>query len=661
MVFSRLPITEQLSVADPWLSPFHADLQQRLGHAIDYAYKLFGAGNIEDFASGHNHFGLHRTDSGWVLREWAPNATKIYLLGDFSNWNNSEEFALKQTTNGEWEITLPLDVLSHGDHYKLRMYWKDGDGYRVPAWATYVVQDSETGLFDAVVWQPDQSYEWHDGNFQPSVETPLIYEAHIGISSEKEAVSTYVEFTQNVIPRIKAAGYNTIQLMGIAEHPYYGSFGYHVSSFFAPSSRFGTPDELRELVDTAHQAGIRVVMDIVHSHAAKNEVEGISRYDGSLTQFFHQGDRGNHDHWDSRVFDYGKPQVAHFLLSNCRYWIDEFHIDGYRFDGVTSMLYLHHGMGKAFTNYDDYFQDTDADALAYLTLANQLIHSIKPKAVTIAEDMSGMPGLAAPIDEGGAGFDYRMSMGAPDLWIKYIKELKDEDWRVTHLYHELVQHRPEEKTISYAESHDQALVGDKTLIFRLCDSAMYDHMRIGDDDLTIDRGIALHKMIRLVTASLNHGGYLNFMGNEFGHPEWIDFPRVGNEWSYKYAKRQWGLVDDEHLKYKYLAAFDKAMLGVVKGLKTDPEYVATHDDDHMISYVRNGLVFVYNFHPTKSFEHYGFSVPMGNYEIMLSTDDPKFGGFNRIDTSLTYPASSDGLSLKLYLPARTAIVLRRLD
>jgi 1,4-alpha-glucan branching enzyme len=661
MVFSRLPITEQLSVADPWLSPFHADLQERLGHTIAYAHKLFGAGSIEEFANGHQHFGLHKTDTGWVLREWAPNATKIYLLGDFSNWETSEDFAFQQTADGEWEITLPADTLNHGDHYKLRVYWKDGDGYRVPAWATYVVQDAETGLFDAVVWRPEQPYVWHDSNFQPSIDPPLIYEAHIGISSEKEAVSTYVEFTQNVIPRIKAAGYNTIQLMGIAEHPYYGSFGYHVSSFFAPSSRFGTPDELKALIDTAHQAGIRVVMDIVHSHAAKNEVEGISRYDGTLTQFFHDGDRGNHDHWDSRVFDYGKPQVAHFLLSNCRYWLDEFHIDGYRFDGVTSMLYLHHGMDKAFANYDVYFQDTDDDALAYLTLANELIHSIKPKAVTIAEDMSGMPGLAAPIDEGGAGFDYRMSMGVPDLWIKYIKELKDEDWRVTHLYHELVQHRPEEKTISYAESHDQALVGDKTLIFRLCDSAMYDHMRIGDDDLTIDRGIALHKMIRLVTASLNHGGYLNFMGNEFGHPEWIDFPRVGNEWSYKYAKRQWKLVDDDHLKYKYLAAFDKAMLGVVKGLKADPEYVATHDDDHIISYVRNGLVFVYNFHPTKSFEHYGFSVPMGNYEIMLSTDDPKFGGFNRIDTSLTYPASSDGLSLKLYLPARTAIVLRRLD
>lgn len=661
MVFSRLPITEQLSVADPWLSPFHADLQERLGHTIAYAHKLFGAGSIEEFANGHQHFGLHKTDTGWVLREWAPNATKIYLLGDFSNWETSEDFAFQQTADGEWEITLPADALNHGDHYKLRVYWKDGDGYRVPAWATYVVQDAETGLFDAVVWQPEQPYVWHDSNFQPSIDPPLIYEAHIGISSEKEAVSTYVEFTQSVIPRIKAAGYNTIQLMGIAEHPYYGSFGYHVSSFFAPSSRFGTPDELKTLIDTAHQAGIRVVMDIVHSHAAKNEVEGISRYDGTLTQFFHDGDRGNHDHWDSRVFDYGKPQVAHFLLSNCRYWLDEFHIDGYRFDGVTSMLYLHHGMNKAFANYDVYFQDTDDDALAYLTLANQLIHSVKPKAVTIAEDMSGMPGLAAPIDEGGAGFDYRMSMGVPDLWIKYIKELKDEDWRVTHLYHELVQHRPEEKTISYAESHDQALVGDKTLIFRLCDSVMYDHMHIGDDDLTIDRGIALHKMIRLVTASLNHGGYLNFMGNEFGHPEWIDFPRVGNEWSYKYAKRQWKLVDDDHLKYKYLAAFDKAMLRVVKGLKADPEYVATHDDDHIISYVRNGLVFVYNFHPTKSFEHYGFSVPMGNYEIMLSTDDPKFGGFNRIDTSLTYPASSDGLSLKLYLPARTAIVLRRLD
>ncbi len=656
----HLPTNEQLSTTDPWLSRYHDRLQQRLVSTATFAERLVGTGTIKDFALGHLHFGLHWADDGWVLREWAPAATKIYLIGDFSGWMDNDKYTLDQLDDGEWEIRLPHDVLQHGSHYKLHVYWDGGDGYRVPAWATYAVQDPDTKLFDAVVWNPETPYAWHDDSFTPPADPPLIYEAHIGMSSEKEAVSTYAEFTKDVLPRIKSAGYNTVQLMAIAEHPYYGSFGYHVSSFFAPSSRFGTPDDLRALVDTAHQMGLRVIMDIVHSHAVKNEIEGISRYDGTLTQFFHEGDRGDHRQWDSRVFDYGKPEVVHFLLSNCRYWLDEFHIDGYRFDGVTSMLYIDHGLEKEFSNYDMYFKDIDADALAYLTLANQLIHDVKPAAVTVAEEMSGMPGLAAPIGDGGVGFDYRLSMGVPDLWIKYTQDLSDEDWKVSQLFHELIQHRPEEKTISYAESHDQALVGDKTLLFRLVDSAVYDHMHADDDNLIVDRGIALHKMIRLLTASLNSGGYLNFMGNEFGHPEWIDFPRLENNWSYHYARRQWNLVENERLKYHYLAAFDYEMTTLIQRLSGQPANVFTHDADHVIGFTRGDYVFAFNFSPTQSFTDYGLSVPDGNYEVILSTDDRTFGGFDRIDTAITYPTAGDTARLKLYLPVRTAVVLRRL-
>ena len=657
MVVPRLPTSESLSAIDPWLEPYRQNLQGRLDHAAAYARKLYGSGTIGDFASGHEYFGLHRTDNGWVLREWAPAATKIYLQGEFSEWRDNDSFAFSSIGDGNWELQLPVGALKHGDAYKLHMYWDGGDGDRVPAWARYVVQDSKTQLFSAVIWEPTRPYKWHDTDFVAAEEPPLIYEAHVGMSSDKETVSTYLEFAKNVIPRIKAAGYNTVQLMAIAEHPYYGSFGYHVSSFFAPSSRFGTPDELKILVDAAHQAGLRVIMDIVHSHAVKNEVEGISRYDGTLYQFFHAGDRGNHAQWDSRVFDYGKPQVAHFLLSNCRYWIDEFHMDGFRFDGVTSMLYTHHGMEKAFTQYGDYFEHTDDDALAYLTLANQLIHTVKPSAVTIAEDMSGMPGLAAPLSDGGIGFDYRLSMGTPDLWIKYTKDLKDENWDVAHLYHELTQHRPEEKIISYIESHDQALVGDKTLMFRLADKHMYDHMTVDDDDLVVDRAIALHKMIRLLTATLHHGGYLNFMGNEFGHPEWIDFPREGNNWSYKYARRQWKLANSPKLKYKYLAHIDRAMVSLLPEISGETDYVWQNNDDHMLSYMRGDLLFAFNFHPTKSLTDYLLPAVEGNYTIVLSTDDKKFGGFDRIDTSLTYPAGANE-RVKVYLPSRTAIVLR---
>jgi 1,4-alpha-glucan branching enzyme len=646
---------QRLSSIDPWLEPHAAALQHRVDHADHLRQKLLDGKTLTEFALGHLYFGLHRTDDEWVFREWAPNATRIYLIGEFSDWKDDERFALTRLEHGVWEVKLPLKTLAHSALYKLRLHWNGGDGYRIPAWATRVVQDDTTKDFNAQVWQAD--YQWRDKAYQRTTDTPLIYEAHVGMSGEEAKVSSYAEFTRDVLPRIVAGGYNTIQLMAVQEHPYYGSFGYHVSSFFAASSRFGTPEELKALVDAAHQAGIAVILDLVHSHAVKNEIEGLSRFDGTLNQYFHEGPRGNHEQWDSRVFDYAKPEVLHFLLSNCRYWLDEYHFDGYRFDGVTSMLYHHHGMGKAFTTYDDYFSDTDDDAISYLSLANELIHTVNPRALTIAEEMSGMPGLAGALSDGGVGFDYRLSMGVPDLWIKYIKETKDEDWRVSHLFHELTQHRPEEQTISYAESHDQALVGDKTLIFRLADKEMYDHMLIGDDSLVVDRAIALHKMIRLLTASTNGGGYLNFMGNEFGHPEWIDFPREGNNWSYAYARRQWSLADDPKLKYHWLGDFDKVIVMLTKVLRDSVTHVVTNDDDHVIAFTRGNFLFVFNFHPESSFTDYGFTVPDGNYTIILSSDGKTFGGFGRIDTGMSYP-SADG-TIKLYLPARTAVVLSR--
>lgn len=653
-------VKQRLSSIDPWLEPHAKQLQRRVDHVAAVKKRLLAGKKLPDFALGHLYFGLHVTDDGWVLREWAPNATKIYVVGEFSDWKDDEGYALTSADEGNWEITLPAHTLKHKTLYKLHIYWNGGDGYRIPAWATRVVQDPETHEFNAQVWASETPHIWHDAGFKPAKTPPLVYEAHIGMAGEKEKVATYREFTRDVLPRIAADGYTTIQLMAIQEHPYYGSFGYHVSSFFAASSRFGTPDDLKALVDAAHQAGIAVILDVVHSHAVKNEVEGLSRYDGSLTQFFHEGSRGHHDQWDSRVFDYGKPQVVHFLLSNCRYWLDEYHFDGFRFDGVTSMLYLHHGMGHAFTNYNDYFDQVDDDAVAYLTLANELIHRIKPSAVTIAEEMSGMPGLAGAISDGGMGFDYRLSMGVPDLWVKYLKHKKDEQWSVSELFHELSQHRPEERTISYAESHDQALVGDKTLIFRLADKDMYDHMLVNDENLAIDRAVALHKMIRLFTASMHNGGYLNFMGNEFGHPEWIDFPREGNDWSYKYARRQWSLVDNPKLKYKWLGAFDKAIALIAKHVTGEREWTTIHDGDHVVAFMRGDLLFVFNFHPTQSFTDYGVIAPKGDYQIILSSDDKRFGGFERIDTSLVYSTISGNNNeiLRLYLPIRTAIVLR---
>ena len=646
---------------DQWLALYKHIIQARESYISSILKKTLGNKAPEEFAMGFLHFGLHRTTDGWTFREWAPNATRMFLVGDFSDWEEREEFSLNRTKNGEWSVNLPENSLRHGQKYKLRVYWPGGDDWRLPSYSNYIVQDKNSIDFSAVVWSPKTPYDWQYRT-PPKPKVPLIYEAHVGMSSQEEKVASFNEFTTEVLPRIKESGYNTIQLMAIAEHPYYGSFGYHVSNFFAVSSRFGTPDDFKKLVDVAHGMGLRVIIDLVHAHAAKNEVEGLGNFAGDPTQYFKPT---NHPEWDSRLFDYGKPEVLHFLASNCRWWLDEYHVDGFRFDGITSMIYHDHGLGKSFTSYDDYFRDNvDKDALAYLRLANKVIHAIRPDATTIAEEMSGFPGLGASTKDGGLGFDYRLQMGAPDLWIKTLKEKNDEDWDLGRLAYTLSSHRPEEKVINYAESHDQALVGDKTLIFRLIDKNMYWHMDKIDPDLTVERGVALHKLIRIMTAGLHGGGYLNFMGNEFGHPEWIDFPREGNNWSFKHARRQWSLRDNGFLKYQWLGDFDVALMKIIRQIDNpNVHHLTVLQPDHMVSFIHGDFLFVINFSPDKSLSDYAVSAEAGSYKLALSSDDKNFGGQERIGHNSRFftSPSNNNHNLKVYLPARTGIILEKVD
>ncbi len=657
---------------DPWLMPFKDAIDARHEHIRQTLEHIAGKGKLKDAVNNHIYYGLHRCNDGsWVFREYAPNANKIFLIGDFNNWKRTDAYALRPLGQGNWELQLPEMFLHHGQLYKLYIEWPGGGGERLPSYVTRVIQDPVTKVFSAQVWNPEKPYQWKHGHAGKRPH-PLIYECHIGMATEKEKVGSFEEFRRDVLPRVKKLGYDTIQIMALQEHPYYGSFGYQVSNFFALSSRFGTPEEFKALVDDAHGKGIAVIMDIVHSHSVENTLEGLSEFDGREDLYFHSGPAGRHPAWGSRCFDYGKDCTRYFLLSNVKYWMEEYHIDGFRFDGVTSMLYWDHGLGKDFGNYSLYFDGgVDEDAVIYLSLATMLVKEMNPNGFTIAEDMSGMAGLAAPFQAWGVGFDFRMSMGIADHWIKWIKERSDEQWSMGEIWWELTNKRADEKTVSYAECHDQALVGDKTIIFRLMDKEMYFAMNKASQNDIVDRGIALHKMIRLVTAATAGDAYLNFMGNEFGHPEWIDFPREGNGWSFKYARRQWSLVDNDLLRYAPLNNFDAAMIHLVKEeriLDERPELLVADEQKKILIFRRKNCIFALNFSPTGSFANYGFSCPEGEYENVLDSDEQIFGGFARLKKGEKHVAmpgkcpngnQAYNHTMKVYLPARTAMVLKQ--
>ncbi len=648
---------------DKELQPYTNIIKQRYQKYSERASQLSGnSGVMASHFNNHLYYGLHNYGNEWVIREFAPNATAIFLIGDFNNWEKNNNYSFTNMGGGNWEFRVDTSIFSIGSRFQLLIEWSGGSGTRLPSYARRVVQCDDTKVFYGEVWE--SNYKWKSGAL-PRVSNPLIYEVHIGISGEEAKVSTFNEFRTEILPKIVDLGYNAIQIMGVQEHPYYGSFGYQVSNFFAVSSRFGTPDDLKELIDEAHGYGVAVLMDIVHSHSVNNIEEGLSLFDGSDYLYFHSGERGDHTAWGSRCFDYGNHNTLNYLLSNCKYWLEEYRFDGFRFDGVTSMMYLDHGLERDFLGYDDYFGDNvDQDAYIYLMLANTLLHQLSPNVITIAEDVSGMPGLATPVDAMGCGFDFRLSMGIADYWIKIIETQKDEDWWIGELFFQLTNSRHDEHTISYVESHDQAIVGDKTVIFRLIDSDMYNSMHITSNNLNVDRGVSLHKMARLFTISTANSGYLNFMGNEFGHPEWIDFPRAGNDWSYSYARRLWSLAANPDLRYQFLWNFDKVMVQFVKENQLHRygiENVIYDDEKQLIIFKRSSYIFVFNFSAANSYTNYCFKAKRGNYSLVLDSDNELYGGFSRVDSNVVHFTNDNGdgdSQLSLYIPSRSTQIYK---
>ncbi len=661
-----------LKEKDPSLENYLGDVKMHLNRYNTMHMELVGNKKLSDFANGHMYFGFHKTKPGWVFSDWLPGADRVWLYGDFNLWDKTTH-PLKNIGDGIWEIKLKgKDSLQHGQYVKL-LVEKDGIIFeRIPAYIRRACMDESTNRLCGQIWGEDKPYKWSDKKWLDNQKdfSPVIYEAHIGMANEDGSIGSYRDFADKRLDWIKKLGYNCVQLMAIAEHPYYASFGYQVTNFFAPSHRYGTPEDLKYLINKAHRLGIAVLLDVVHSHACANEGEGLNFQDGTDYQYFHSGQRGWHSAWKTRCFNYGKSEVLHFLLSNLKYWQEEFHFDGFRFDGVTSMLYENHALESSFTSYSQYYSlNTSVDARVYLMLANELIHEINHRAISVAEDMSGMPGICLPLSEGGFGFDYRLSMGVPDMWIKLIKESPMENWDIMYIFNELSTGRPGEKQIAYCESHDQALVGDKTIIFRLADAEMYSGMCKVYHSPIIDNAIDMHKLIRFLTASLAGEGYLNFMGNEFGHPEWIDFPREGNNWSYHYARRQWSLAENPDLKYEYLASFDREMIGFIKKYDVlkhnESQSLWLDQNKKLIIFKKGELIYIFNLHTSNSCDDVFINCHLaggGKYKVIFSSDDAQFGGENRISKKYIYSAKSEeyGYGFRIYMPCRTAAVLKKI-
>lgn len=670
----RAQVQYKILSIDPWLKPYYHDIDLRMRRNTEVRKRLLGdQANLSDFANGYMYFGFNRTEGGWVYREWLPGADEVHLIGDFNDWNRTSH-PLSKIDGGCWEIHLQGDdALQHGQRVKIQVRHGNEVFDRIPAYIRRVVQDPATKQFSGQIWAPQRRFMWTDGSYKKrKLTTPVIYEVHIGMAQEREGIGSYREFADENLERIAALGYNTIQIMAIQEHPYYASFGYQVSNFFAASSWFGEPDDLKYLINKAHEKNLFVLLDVVHAHACPNTGEGLNLQDGTDDQYFMAGQAGWHPAWGTKLFNYGKDEVLHFLLSNLKFWQDEYHFDGFRFDGVTSMIYHNHGLGIDFSSYDQYFSlNTNVDAITYLQLANELVHAVNPFAITIAEEMSGMPGMCIPIRSGGIGFDYRLSMGIPDFWIKLLKEYRDEQWDMHKLWYELTTRRPKEKNIGYCESHDQALVGDKTLIFRMADAEMYTGMNKTYHSPVIDRAVDLHKLIRFSTLVLASDGYLNFMGNEFGHPEWIDFPREGNNWSYKYARRQWSLAENGYLKYQWLENFDRAMIKFVRKYrvmsKDAPVSLWIDQEKKLLAFSKGDLLYLFNMNTTQSYTDFFLhthTTGEGNYHVIFTSDEEAFGGFDRISKDYLYHAKAvedKGIGFEVYIPCRTVAVFQKAD
>ena len=614
---------------------------------------LFGAGtHYEIYEKMGGRLMTHEGARGAAFSVWAPNAKAVSVIGDFNNWDARRSPMRRLGESGIWELFLP--AAAEGDKYKFHVTQCDGrvvdktDPYGVYA---------EVRPNNASVLYPLKRYKWKDRRWMTARKkynfktAPMnIYEVHLGSwkRAEGDRFLTYTELAEQLIPYVKEMGYTHIEMLPVEEHPFDGSWGYQVTGYYAPTSRYGSPDEFKQFVDACHQNGISVILDWVPAHFPKDDF-ALARFDGTAL-YEHQDPRlGEHIQWGTYIFNYGRKEVANFLLANALYWMDIFHIDGLRVDAVASLLRLDFCKEEGQWLPNVYGGSENLEAIEFLKHMNSVIAEREPGALMIAEDSTAWPGVTKKVDEGGLGFSLKWNMGWMNDFLSYIK--LDPIYRKYHqnkLTFGMAYHYAENFVLVL--SHDEVVHTKSSMIGKMPGDVWQSFA-----NLRLSYGFMMG----------HPGKKLLFMGGEFAqYSEWSEARSL--DWHLlQYADHQEMQAYVKELNHLY--AEEPAFWAE----DFDPngfQWIECDDaESSIVSFVRRSeekeLVFLCNFTPVV---HRGFSlgVPQeGVYHERLNSDAARFGGSDVINAvplqSKAEPAGRCPFRVELDVPPLGMVILER--
>ncbi|MGO3456049.1 1,4-alpha-glucan branching protein GlgB [Corynebacterium casei] len=571
--------------------------------------------------------------TGTAFAVWAPNAEGVSVVGDFCGWNAAQYPMRSLGSTGIWEVFIP--GVGAGERYKFAIQTKEGHRIdKADPMARRTLAPPETA---SVI--EESTYEWKDADWLDSRSTDLnvpmsVYEVHVG--SWKQG-SNYNTLREELIPYLQEHGYTHVELMPVAEHPFGGSWGYQVSSYYAPSARWGNPDDLRALIDALHNAGIGVIVDWVPAHFPKDSFS-LGKFDGQACYEHPDPRRGEQSDWGTYVFDFGRNEVRNFLVANALYWAEQFHIDGLRVDAVASMLYLDYSREDWLPNIHGGRENLEA--VQFLQETNATVHRHHPGVLTIAEESTSWPGVTTPTEHGGLGFDLKWNMGWMNDTLEYFgHDPIHRSYHHNELTFSMVYAYSERYMLPF--SHDEVVHGKGTL-----------WTRMPGDDWNKAAGVR-----SLFGYMFSHPGKkLMFMGCEFGQTtEWseaysIDWSNLEG-WGAEYHQGIKRLVRDLNLTYKAHPA-----LWSQDFTQDGFQWVKADDaNNSILGYIRYGsdgstVLAVCNF-SGDSQPHYAVWVPEdGTWELILNTDDKAYEGAGN---ELAGQVSSSDNNVQLHIPANS--------